>query len=124
MNSETIDVCKGIIEESLKMEIKATIKEKLGDKYTPEETEAYIQKFMYDSIELPADVLNIGIIVSYDMGWKKCSTGRIYDSISGHGFMIGTSTGKVVDAGVKSKKCTKCNIANKNNTTVKITTIL
>ena len=45
MNNETIDVCKGIIEEYLKMEIKATIKEKLGDKYIPDKTEIVHTKF-------------------------------------------------------------------------------
>ena len=80
---------------------------------------SYIQNFMDDSIELQAEILNIGIIVSYDMGWQKRSTRRIYDSISRHGYMIGTSTGKIVAVGLKSKKYSKCTLANKNSTTVK-----
>ena len=119
INQDIIELCECIIEESLVNEIKAVMKDKLGDKYTSTQTEIYIDNFMNDSIDIPADVLNIGIIVSYDMGWQKRSTGRIYDSISGHGFMIGTMTGKVVAVGVKCKKCTRCTIANKNNTTVR-----
>ena len=31
---------------------------------------------------------HIGISISYDMGWQKRSTGRIYDSLSGHVFLL------------------------------------
>ena len=60
----------------------------------------------------------IAIIASYDMGWNQRATGRIYDSLSGHGFLIGCRSGKVIALGVRSKKCAKCTAANKRNTTV------
>ena len=63
------------------MEIKAVMKDKLDDKYSSTQTEIYIDNFMNDSIDIPADVMKIGLIVSYDMGWQKRSTGRINDSI-------------------------------------------
>lgn len=58
---------------------------------------------MNDSINVPVEILPIIIIISYDMGWQKRSTGRIYDYISGHGFMICYNTAKVVAVGTKLK---------------------
>ena len=34
----------------------------------------------------------VGLTVSYDMGWNKCSSGNRYDSLSGHAFIIGAYT--------------------------------
>ena len=42
------------------------------------------------------------------MGWQKQSTGRIYDSLSVHAFMIGWLSDKVVGFAVRAKKCVKC----------------
>lgn len=50
----------------------------------------------------------IGLNVSYDMGWNKRSSGRRYDSLSGHAFMVGCYSKKILLAGVKSKSCAKC----------------
>ena len=47
------------------------------------------------------------------MGWQKRSTGKIYDSLSGHAFTIGATTGKVIGFMVKSKSCSKCKTANR-----------
>ena len=46
------------------------------------------------------------------MGWQKRATGKIYDSMSGHGFMIGCRTGNIIGFKVKSKSCTVCSKAN------------
>ena len=40
------------------------------------------------------------IDVAFDMGWQKRAGGRVYDSLSGHGFLIGQKTGKVISFGV------------------------
>ena len=49
------------------------------------------------------------------MGGNKRSTGRIYDSLSGHGFIIGFSTNKVIGYGVSKEKCSICKQLNRNN---------
>ena len=47
----------------------------------------------------------IGLTVSYDMGWNKRSSGHIYNSLSGHAFIIGAHTRRIIDCVVFSKKC-------------------
>ena len=48
-----------------------------------------------------------------DMGWQKRSSGRKYDSPSGHMFMIGTHTNKVIDYMVMSINCAICKLNEK-----------
>ena len=45
----------------------------------------------------------VKLTVSYDMGWSKRSTGKVYDSLSGHGYLVGARTGKVVSMCVLNK---------------------
>ena len=49
-----------------------------------------------------------GITVSYDMGWQRRSSGNNYASLSGHGFLIGAHTRRVLACVVFSKKCSVC----------------
>ena len=49
-------------------------------------------------------IRTISISVSYDMGWQKRSTGRIYDSVSRHGFFIGRRTKNVISMGITKKE--------------------
>ena len=49
------------------------------------------------------------------MGWQKRSSGRRYDSLSGHGLFIGKHTKKVLAYCVKSKECITCNNLLINN---------
>ena len=67
--------------------------------------------------ELPVGMRpNIGISISYDMGWQKRTIHRMsssYSSLSGHGFAIGLRTKKVVGMIVYCKKCQTCNNAKK-----------
>ena len=46
------------------------------------------------------------------MGWQKRAGGRVYDSLSGHGFFIGQKTGKCISYGVLKKKCSICQQTN------------
>ena len=39
----------------------------------------------------------VGIDVAYDMGWQKKSSGRRYDSKTGHAFLIGLHTNSIID---------------------------
>ena len=47
--------------------------------------------------------LHVGITVSFDMGWNKCSSGNRYDSLSGHALMIAYLSKNIVVAIVSSK---------------------
>ena len=49
------------------------------------------------------------------MGWQKRSTGKLYDSMSGHGFIFGCRTGNIIGFRVKSKSCSTCSKANSLN---------
>ena len=48
------------------------------------------------------------IIVTADMGWQKRSSGRRYDSNSGHGILVGKETRLAIGLCLKSKICNKC----------------
>ena len=116
MCSLIISVVNGVIKSSLEGEIKATIEEILAEKYSEEEIKKATQAFFAgDDPNIPDLIKKVGIAVSYDMGWQKRSTGKLYDSLSGHGFIFGVRTGNVIGYQVKSKCCSKCSIANSLN---------
>ena len=58
---------------------------------------------------------DIPLAVSYDMGWQKRAGGRVYDSLSGHGFLIGCRSGKVINFGVLKKMLDMSNTQRKSN---------
>lgn len=47
--------------------------------------------------------------VSYDMGWSK--RGRAHNSLTGHGAVMGSLTGKALDFTTKTKLCRTCQSA-------------
>jgi len=51
---------------------------------------------------------DVKLTVTYDMGWQKRSSGHKYDSTSGHGFMLGARTKKIIDSQCMSKECRVC----------------
>ena len=55
----------------------------------------------------------IRLTTSYDMGWNKRSSGHKYDSISGHGFLLGTKNKKRMNHRCLSKCCSICLCAEK-----------
>ena len=57
----------------------------------------------------------VPIIVSFDMGWQR----RGFCSISGHAFMIGGRSGKVLCFLVCAKECGKCNDAQRQGRAAK-----
>ena len=85
-------------------EIKATILTEKGEEW-------YNQYYAKPEGEREA----IGFTVSFDMGWNKRSSGHKYDSISGHAFIIGVYTRRIIDYVVFSKSCSICNARNKKN---------
>ena len=52
------------------------------------------------------------ITSSYDMGWQKRSSGRRYDSHSGHAAIVGSKTRKPIAVSVLSKFCRVCSQQN------------
>jgi len=45
---------------------------------------------------------------TYDMGWQKHASGKNYNSLSGHGFLVGGYTSKVICRICYSKGCRYC----------------
>ena len=88
INEMVMEICEEIVQEGLVDEIKGQIKKQLGDKYTAEEVKQYTHNFFMETGFIPEAILKIAITASYDMGWNQRSTGRIYDSLSVHGFWL------------------------------------
>ena len=96
--------CDLIIQEALGDEIIEALKIKENDEAAVKDWNLEIDLIKNKKFEdLPESLGPHLLTVSYDMGWQKRSTGRNYDSLSGHGFYVGYSSGKVVRAGVLQK---------------------
>ncbi|XP_046559598.1 uncharacterized protein LOC124268670 [Haliotis rubra] len=59
----------------------------------------------------------VELTASYDISWQR-STGRVYNSKSGHGCLIGQNTGNVVGYGSRKTLVGYVKNASKNNVTV------
>ena len=115
-NAKNLGLAAQIFKELMELEIRATITETLKKTYTDEEIDRYVSYFLDGKYEqLPTEIRKVGIIVSFDMGWQKRSTGRVYDSLSGHGFIIGVRTKNVIGFGLRKKGCSICSKANGKN---------
>ena len=55
----------------------------------------------------------IELVAGIDMGWQKRSSGKRYDSPSGHMFLVGGYTGKIIRYHACFKFCAKCMMAQK-----------
>ena len=55
----------------------------------------------------------VKLTVTYDMGWQKISSGRRYDSSSGHAFIIGARSKGIIRMVLYSKACQNCDAAEK-----------
>ena len=51
--------------------------------------------------------------MTYEMGWQKRSSGRRYDSSSGHAFSVGKRSKGIIGMVPYSKACRKCDAADK-----------
>jgi hypothetical protein len=91
--------------DALNEEIKATI-ERHQDVYGMTYDE-YTKMSLFDR---PL----VKLTVCFDMGWQKRSSGHRYDSLSGHAFLVGAYTKKVIACTVFSKVCSKCARAKKD----------
>ena len=50
---------------------------------------------------------------SYDAGWQRAASRRLYNSRSGHAFIIRQYTRKIIGSIVFSKNCKKCELSLK-----------
>jgi hypothetical protein len=89
--SKLVEICSEIILEAREKEIEETIKDK--------QQHSNNSNLQFDKV---------GITASYDMGWSKRSSGRHFDSMTGHGFLIGGRTKNVIAMGVMKKRCRIC----------------
>jgi len=83
----------------------------LEDKYDGEELDR--KKDDWNNKRL--DNNSNGLTVAYDMGWNKRSTGTRYDSISGHGIMVGGKSKKVIGFKAMSKDCSDCKVLKRKH---------
>ena len=60
------------------------------------------------------------ISVSYNMGWQRRSGGWVFDSLSGHGYLMGCLIGKDIHSGVLKKRCSTCMKHNRLANTILI----
>jgi len=48
------------------------------------------------------------LIICYDMGWQRCSSGTTYNRMSGHAFLVSANSNKILRRLVYSKSCCTC----------------
>ena len=97
-------VCTNIIQVSdrkmqytMEQQIKATI--------IAEKDKAYSESW----INKPADQRDkIVLVVSYDIVWQKRASNNFYSSKSGHAFVVGMQTKRIIDCVILSTNCKKC----------------
>ena len=109
-----ISVAKDVIKNGLIGEINETIAEKCERKYGKKMISKFQRKFASNEmVHLPNEISpKLGLAVSYDMGWQKRGTGNRYDSLSGHSFLIGCRTKKIIGIAMIKKEYFN---AKKNN---------
>ena len=100
-----IKVASQFMDDVLIEEISATLKEKNTNKYSTE----------FLVTEIKNTLQAIPISCSYDMGWQKRSTGKVFDSLSGQGYLIGCRSKKVLSFNTMTKSCSICKRSNPNN---------
>jgi len=98
------DVSKDALADNLREEVRLSMLEdndaNYGDWAQAMEQGNELDSSMYAKIKGGAD-----------MAWQKRSSGRRYDSLSGHEFVIGSKTRKPIMMCIKSKFCRICSLA-------------
>ena len=113
LNEIVIDLADKMTKRSLIREIDTRISEKLKAlKYTEEEARSAIKVWHEkDLTNIPHHILKLGLAISFDIGWQKRSTEKLYDSLSGHGLLYWRNYRLVCKM---LKKCIICRNANKH----------
>ena len=82
-------VCTGVVDLALREEMIPTIGETLEQKIESVEMENLKHKNISNDLRsIDNSIASITLDVAYEMGWQKQAGGRVYDSLSGHGFFI------------------------------------
>ena len=97
-------VCEKIIKMS-EREMRYAMAEEIKATVIADKGEAYYESWMSKPIDQREKV---GLVVSYDMGWQKRASGNSYSSKSGHAFVVGMQTKRIIDCVVFSTNCKKC----------------
>ena len=85
-----MQTCNDIIAESLREEMVMSYEEQWKNKITDSELNDLIETVANKDLQLvKKKYASASLDVAYDMGWQKRSGGCVYDSLSGHGFIIG-----------------------------------
>ena len=98
------DESDALVEAFRTVEIMKSYRKQLMEEGLDDET---IEKKV-DDVKNNRFTEHVGLDVSYDIGWEKKSSGRRYDSKSGHAFMIGLHTGFIIGVILFCKDCAKC----------------
>ena len=97
VNEQIINTCNTLIDKQLIQETKLTIAAKNSSNDTNDSISNDIKQCddatKIDDLDLQNTVK---LTCSYDMGWSKRAGGRIYDSASGHGYLVGVNSGMIV----------------------------
>ena len=112
ITSDIIKTTTAVIKEAQVNEIKATILERLEEKGIDKDIQIDLYHKWLEGHNVK-QIGNVGLTVSFDMAWQKRGSGSRYDSLSGHGIMIGCRTKKVIGIIVYAMKCSKCHFASK-----------
>ena len=97
-----VGISNASMKEALEEEIKLSVSEELFERWKKGD----------------ATSKEVELTCSYDMGWNKRSSGHKYDSISGHGFLMGGMNKKILNHRCLSKVCARCSRAIKDNIVV------
>ena len=90
-------VCDEVVGEALREEMVVTMEENLKDKLDSATIENLKDKITQNDLQsINNDIASVALDVAYDMGWQKRAGGRVYDSLSGHDFLIGQKNGKCI----------------------------
>ena len=79
--------------------------EKIKATITAEKDEVYYESWVNKPIDQRE---KIGLVVSYEIGWQKRASSNSYSSKSGHVFVVGMQTKRIINCVVFSTNCKKC----------------
>ena len=108
------EVAKACIKKALAKEIKTAFFRQMKERYN-NLSDNEINAVFVEWTEGERNDIKVGLRVAYDMGWQKKSSGRRYDSLSGHCFLFGLETKTIVGMKVFSKVCSVCDNKKRND---------
>ena len=90
INERIIHVTRRTIASALLEEIRMTAEETFSDLIEDRSLQRWFNFLKNKEYDKAKQIItHLRITTSYDMGWQRRSTGRVYDSLSGHGYMVG-----------------------------------